>query len=631
MTGEPEVVDYVVVGSGAGGGPLAARLAEAGMTVLVLEAGGDHENDNYRVPAFHANASEDPAYAWDTFVDHYTDPAQAKRDSKAVAGRGVMYPRASTVGGCTAHHALITVYPDNDDWAGIARATGDPSWSATAMRRYFERIERCRYRPRPKMLPRWRWLADLLAGLPFLSDRYVNRGRHGFDGWLETHLADPHLVMRDRQLAAVLLSAVSRTLAGWLGRPLHVWEGLGSLVDPNDWRVQRRRLQGLWLIPMSTAQGRRSGSRERLAEVRRRRPERLIVRSESLVTRLLLEGTTAVGVEYIEVPGFPAAGATGTPPAARQVRARREVIVSAGAFHTPKLLKLSGIGPAAELRSHGIEVVCDRPGVGENLQDRYEVGVVSRTTRNFALIEDATFVPPAPGAEPDPAYRDWLAQRGVYTSNGAVVAVTRKSDPALPAPDLFIFGLPADFRGYAPGYSASLQRSRDRFTWAILKSHTRNTAGRVLLRDTDPRAQPAVNFHYFTDGNDTAGADLDAVVAGIEFVRSVNEAAGGVLEEELWPGPEVRGRDEMRRFVQDEAWGHHACGTCKMGPASDPAAVVDSRFRVHGVNRLRVVDASVFPRIPGAFIVLPTYMISEKAADVILADAGRRPATRSFR
>ncbi|AGL19305.1 GMC family oxidoreductase [Actinoplanes sp. N902-109] len=601
-TEQPEVVDYIVVGSGAGGGPLAARLAENGRSVLVLEAGSDAENDNYRVPAFHANATEDPAYAQDTFVAHYSDTTQAQRDSKFVSGKGILYPRASTVGGCTAHHALITIYPDNADWDDIARATGDRSWRATAMRSYFERIERCRYRKRPRLLPRARWLARLLSVLPVVSDRYVNRGRHGFDGWLETNLANPKLVTRDWQLFKVLAGAATRTLSGWLGRSLTAWEGLESFVDPNDWRVQRRRLQGLWLIPLSTADARRSGSRERLTQVRERVPERLRVRTGAMVSKVLFDGTTATGVEYLDGPRT------------RQVRARREVILAAGSFQTPKLLKLSGIGPADELRAHGIEVVRDLPGVGANLQDRYEVGVVSQMNENFALLEDATFEAPQPGQQPDPAYEEWLRGGGVYTSNGAVVGITHKSDPALPAPDLFIFGLPADFRGYAPGYSTSLQRNRDRFTWAILKSHTRNTGGQVRLRSTDPREQPEVTFHYFEEGTDSSGRDLDAVVAGIEFVRRLNDAADKVILDEVWPGPDA----DLRTFVRDEAWGHHACGTCKIGPAADPAAVVDSAFRVHGITGLRVVDASVFPRIPGSFIVLPTYMISEKAADAIL-------------
>lgn len=145
--------DYVVVGAGAGGGPLAANLAAAGMRTLLLDAGGAEENDNYLVPAFHADASEDPVQRWDYFVRHYADERQHQRDSKLVPDKGILYPRAGTVGGCTAHHALITVYPYNWDWDEIARETGDTSWRSTAMRRYFERLERCTYRPRPKEPP----------------------------------------------------------------------------------------------------------------------------------------------------------------------------------------------------------------------------------------------------------------------------------------------------------------------------------------------------------------------------------------------------------------------------------------------------------------------------------------------
>ena len=182
--------------------------------------------------------------------------------------------------------------------------------------------------------------------------------------------------------------------------------------------------------------------------------------------------------------------------------------------------------------------------------------------------------------------------------------------------------MPAFFPGYFPGYSQKLLGERNLFTWAILKAHTRNTAGTVTLRSADPRDVPAINFRYFEEGNDADGDDLQSVVTGVQLVRRLMANAGDCVEREVLPGPEVQTPSEIAEFVRTHAWGHHACGTCRIGPAGDPLAVVDSRFRVHGVERLRVVDASVFPRIPGFFIVTPIYMVSEKASDVILKDAG---------
>jgi choline dehydrogenase-like flavoprotein len=145
--------EYIVVGSGAGGGTVAARLAEAGRSVLLLEAGGDpcelpdsRLPEDYQVPAFHAFASENPAMRWDFFVRHYADEQRQRKDSKYSSDRGgILYPRAGTLGGCTAHNAMIFVYPHNQDWDDIARSTGDPSWRAGNMRRYFELLEDCRH------------------------------------------------------------------------------------------------------------------------------------------------------------------------------------------------------------------------------------------------------------------------------------------------------------------------------------------------------------------------------------------------------------------------------------------------------------------------------------------------------
>ena len=154
----------------------------------------------------------------------------------------------------------------------------------------------------------------------------------------------------------------------------------------------------------------------------------------------------------------------------------------------------------------------------------------------------------------------------------------------------------------------------------VLKGHTRNACGRVTLRSNDPRDVPQIDFNYFANSA-TAAHDLDAVAEGVDTARRINRACAAIIAEELVPGEQVRTPDEVRQFIVDNAWGHHACGTCQMGPASDPMAVVDSRFRVHGVRGLRVVDASVFPQIPGFFIASAVYMVSEKATDAVLEDA----------
>jgi choline dehydrogenase len=626
---DAEVFDYVVVGSGAGGGPVAANLAEAGHRVLLLEAGLDQDDDDYRVPAFHGRATEHRAMSWPFYVRHFDDQTQQERDEKYVREHGgVLYPRAGTLGGCTAHNAMITVYPHDADWDGIAKATGDRSWRSRQMRQWFERIEACHYKRRPRMLPRHRWVARLLAALPFVSDKYVNRSRHGFDGWLDTTLADPELALGDKQVISVLKAAAAQSLADFLRRPLRPFEGLNSAVDPNDWRA-RTMPEGLWMIPIAVREGRRTGTRERIRDVAERLPDKLVVRTGALVTRVLFDddgtipGTHARGVEYLPQPHAYRADPQADPgPAAPpvQVTARREVILAGGAFNTPQLLKLSGIGPREELERFGIPCRVDLPGVGENLQDRYEVGVVTRMPRDFRLLEGLRFRPPGPDEDPDPGYREWTEGKGVYTTNGALLGIVRRSRPELASPDLFVFGLPARFTGYYPGYSGALAQQTDVFTWAVLKAHTANRAGSVLLRSADPRDTPDIHFRYFDEGSDTAGEDLDAVVTGIEVARSIMRCFEDEGAVELVPGPAADTPEKLRAFVRDQAWGHHASCTAAIGPR-EKGGVLDGGFRVHGTTGLRVVDASVFPRIPGFFIVTAVYMAAEKASAVILADA----------
>ena len=185
--------------------------------------------------------------------------------------------------------------------------------------------------------------------------------------------------------------------------------------------------------------------------------------------------------------------------------ASREVILAAGAFNSPQLLKLSGIGPRAELEALGIPVIVDLPGVGENLQDRYEIGVVSELAKDLSLLQGATFAPPEAGSEPDTGMKEWMASgTGIYASNGSLIGIVIRSHKEKAEPDLYIFGIPGFFRGYVPGYSAALEHFHNRFTWAILKARTNNTAGRVSLRSAKPWDAPKVEFHYFSEGNDAA-------------------------------------------------------------------------------------------------------------------------------
>jgi choline dehydrogenase-like flavoprotein len=613
--------DYIVVGSGAGGGPLAARLAERGHRVLLLEAGGEDEPWDYQVPVLHGLATEDEAMRLDHYVRHYGDDERQNRDPKFEPERdGVFYPRARTLGGCTAHYAMIIVRPHDSDWQAIYDATGDASWAPGSMNAYFARVERCLYRGDPT-------------------------GGHGKDGWLPTRFPDvldlglDAISHRDLAIGKIALEAKAaepaRLPIKFVDVPDQV-DLIKARLDPNDLRVLERQGTGLIAVPMAiTDNGRRAGTRERIDAARA--TGRLEVRTYCHVTGLVFDAgdpLRAVGVRYLRGERLYRAerdrarfGTPAGPP--EEVRAGREVILSAGAYITPQLLMLSGIGPKAALEALGIACRRDLPGVGANLQDRYEVGVVARAQRPFGLLAEATFSGPEPGQKGDPLFEEWRGGHGLYATNGAVLAfIVRSSVAEHGEPDLFVFGVPGAFVGYKTGWAKeAVARPYDKWTWLLLKAHAR-FRGRVSLRTADPLDPPLVNFDYFArDGAGAltpgAAADLTAMREGVRLAkRLIDQSSLLQLHPEIMQGVDLETDTGIDAFVQDRAWGHHASCTCKIGGEGDRDAVLDASFRVRGVKGLRVVDASVFPRIPGFFLVMPTYMISEKAADVIHAAAG---------
>ena len=315
-------------------------------------------------------------------------------------------------------------------------------------------------------------------------------------------------------------------------------------------------------------------------------------------TKILVENGRAVGVEYQ------------TPNGRKTARARREVIVSGGAFGSPQLLQVSGIGPGDHLREHGIEVVHDLPGVGSNLQDHFNTFCTYKLSRNLSLNSlQYSFVDRMVAGARYVFLRD-----GPMTGNGLYVGALVRTDPRFERPDLQM-----NISAWS-----TLERTRNGIIShphpgiSISPVHLRpDGRGTVRLGSADPLAPPKIHFNFMK-----SDYDMQVMLYGIRLARQIvrQQAMQKLLVEETAPGIAVRTDEEMIADTRERGISNlHPVGTCGMGHG--PMAVVDPRLRVHGLGGMRVVDASVMPAIIAGNTNAPTIMIAEKAAAMILEDA----------
>ncbi|CRK31760.1 hypothetical protein BN1708_005561 [Verticillium longisporum] len=593
-----DTYDYVVVGSGPGGGPLAANLARAGFKTLLLEAGDDASTSEITNAIALTNTADTTALTWTYWVRHYDDVELTKKNqhltwrlpngnlwvgpgSTAPLGAeivGIQYPRGATLGGSSIVNSALTVQPANSDWNYIKDLTGDDSWSAAHMGDLFIKLERNQYLPR---------------GTP----------GHGFDGYFETILGNGTVLLSSPQATAAL-----KAMAEEAGQDPEDLKNILN-IDPNQTlNPDRDQITGLVGNPQhANATWARYSSRNRVLDTvravnkhgKKRFP--LEVRLNSFATKVLFNKARgnslprAVGVEYLDGKSAFQGDLRYVPKVkktVRQVFARKEVILSGGSFGSPQLLLLSGVGPAADLKALNIPVVADRPGVGRNMQDHNEIALTGHGAQAFNF--DAA--PGGPrsqctfGAPGDPCLELYHQGQGPYVQPSLTqLAFLKTNHTPNDERDIAIFPGPFGFRGFWPRNTGQ-NWDDPPTTWGMhsVHIHGNSTAGYLKLRSADPTVTPEINFRHFNG----TGADND-IAAIKEFLAWGRRAFSRVQApfapyNITWPpcsgtvgadgSCSVANSDED--FIRENIFGHHVIGTCSIGPKSDKNAVLDSKFRV---------------------------------------------------
>ena len=526
--------DYIITGAGPAGCVLANRLSEdTNVRVLLLEAGGRDWNPLFKMPAGFAKMTKGVAsWGWSTVPQ------------KHMNNRVLRFTQAKVIGGGSTINAQLYTRGNAADYDLWASEDGCTGWDYRSVLPYFKRAE---------------------------DNQRFTDDYHSYGGPLGVSMPVSALPICDAYIRA--------------------GQELGIPYNPD---FNGRQQAGVGFYQLTQRNRRRSSASMAYIDPIRDRAN-LTVRTGITVTRVLLEGTRAVGVEI-------ANGST-----LETVRADREIIVSSGAMGSPKLLLQSGIGPAAHLRSVGVEVKHDLPGVGENLQDHLDLFVIAECTGdhtydNVAKLHRTLWA----------GFEYMLFKSGPVASSLFETGGFWYTGPDARSPDIqFHLGLGS---GIEAGV-ARLKHAGVTLNSAYLHPRSRGT---VRLASADPAAAPLLDPNYWSDPH-----DRERSIAGLKVARDIMRQPAlkpYVLAERL-PGPDLTTDEDLFNYgCANAKTDHHPVGTCKMG--TDDMAVVDLDLRVRGVTGLRVCDSSVMPRVPSCNTNAPTIMVGEKGADII---RGREP------
>ncbi len=533
--------DYIIVGAGSAGCPVARAVSEnPNNKVLLLEAGPHANRFWINTPAGMAKLYFHKTLNW----NYHTEKMPRLNN------REMYWPRGKTLGGSSAINGMVFIrghQSDFDDWRNL----GNEGWG-------YEDV-----------LPHFKAMETFERG----GDAW--RGAAG-----PINICDP--VVKSPSSYDFIAAASS------LGHPI--------TEDMNG-----AKHDGVGFMQHNIKNGRRHSAFSAFVKpILHRR--NLTVMTGAHVQRILLEGRIATGVEVLRNGRL------------ERLIATREVILAGGAINTPQLLMLSGIGPAAHLRKHGIDVVLDSAGVGQNLQDHFYIHTGWRATKGSSYNENIAGL-----RKYWEGFKYLMTRRGYLALGSSQVAAFVKSHPDEPRADLQISFRPMTFE-YFPDGTVAVERSPGMGV-SVYQLRPR-TMGTVTLQSANAADKPLCAPHFLTDEY-----DIKAMISGIKQIRQIMTSApiaARVVAEEV-PGPSVRTDDDIFQFmVETGNSAHHQGGTCKMG--NDAMSVVDARLRVRGIERLRVVDASIMPNLTSGNTNAPTIMIGVKGGEMIAQDAlPRRP------